>query len=68
MFGRLVPLDPIYPSLFPAFHSVAVATYYMDVRFPGFIASGSLLALTLACGCDRGAPPQTLTSSPRTSR
>ena len=29
----------------------------MDVRFPGFIAAGSLLALTLACGCDRGARP-----------
>lgn len=29
----------------------------MDVRSPGFIALGSIFALTLTCGCDRGAHP-----------
>ena len=27
------------------------------MRFPGFIAIGSLVALTLTCGCDRGGVP-----------
>jgi cytochrome c biogenesis protein CcmG, thiol:disulfide interchange protein DsbE len=40
-----------------AFQSVPAATYYKDVRFTGFVASGSLLALALTCGCDRGARP-----------
>src|SRR5438552_955925 len=44
-------------AILPAFRSIAVATYYRYVRFHGFIASGSLLALALTCGCDRGAHP-----------
>ena len=33
------------------------ASYYKDVRFPRFIAFGSLIALSIATGCDRGARP-----------
>jgi peroxiredoxin len=40
-----------------AFLSVPVAPYYKDVRFTGYIAMGSLFALTLACSCDRGGVP-----------
>ena len=39
------------------FPAIPVGSYYKDVRFPRFIALGSLIALALATGCDRGARP-----------
>jgi cytochrome c biogenesis protein CcmG/thiol:disulfide interchange protein DsbE len=39
------------------FPAIPVGSYYKDVRFPRFITLGSLIALALATGCDRGALP-----------
>lgn len=39
------------------FSVVPDGSYYKDVRFPRFIALGSLIALALGTGCDRGAHP-----------
>jgi|KBSMisStandDraft_5_1062788.scaffolds.fasta_scaffold88745_1 cytochrome c biogenesis protein CcmG, thiol:disulfide interchange protein DsbE len=44
-------------SLSPTFLSIPTAPYYRDVRFPRFIALGSLLVLAFASACDRGAAP-----------
>jgi len=44
-------------SLSPTFLSIPTAPYYRDVRFPRFIALGSLLVLAFATACDRGAAP-----------
>ena len=39
------------------FPGVPAGSYYREVRFPRFIAFGSLLALALATGCNRGSVP-----------
>lgn len=39
------------------FRRPPAGSYYKDVRFPRFIALGSLLTLTLTTACDRGAHP-----------
>jgi len=39
------------------FPGVPAGSYYKDVRFPRFIALGSLIAFALLTGCDRGSNP-----------